>query len=115
MSIISRMRKQRAAYWAPASLDTYGNPVHGSPVEIRCRWEDKQERKLNGEGEEILTASTVYVDRVLAIHGFLVLLDDSGMPSGFDPDPVVHGAREIQVFESLPNLRNTEKLYTVYL
>ena len=40
MSIITRMRKQDAVYWAYSGLDEFGQVEVGDPAEIKVRWED---------------------------------------------------------------------------
>ena len=63
MSIITKMRKQTAVYWALSSYDEYGQPTWDSPVEIECRWEDKSEEFIVSDGTRQVSNAIVYVDR----------------------------------------------------
>jgi len=109
MSIITRMRKQNAVYWAPASVDGYGDRGFSSPVEIECRWDDTNELFLDDDGNEVMARSTIYPDRVLAMGG---MLKEGELDSSMGDDPAEYSdAYEIRSFQKIPNLKNTEVLY----
>lgn len=111
MSLIERMRKQTAIYWAPISIDEQGDPTYDEPIEIACRWVDTQKNVTTPEGETFASTSTIYVDRDLVLHGRLMLGElDSETPS----DPNDANSVEIMVKKNSPNIRNTEILHTVY-
>lgn len=116
MSLISKMRKQIAVYWAIADepFDSHGRPVFADPVEISCRWEDKTEKFVDQNGEEVLSQAKVFVDRDVCIGGVLMLGSIGSGLNLTDPKKNV-GAYEIRRFEKLPNLKVTEYLRTVYL
>lgn len=128
MGIIAKMRKQNAIYWPPATPDNYGRPTAGTLVELvlvpggsnyRVRWENKTEQYLDAQGTIRQSTSVVYVPRLpdgseVVVGGSLWLgdrddLTDEAIPSN---NP---GAGEIQRFDTLPNLKNTEYLRTCYL
>jgi hypothetical protein len=120
MGIISRMRRQKAVYWEPATrsdgammLDNYGDPIYLAPVEIDCRWDDAAQEFSTPEGETTVSNSIVYPDRELKIKGLLLetVLDAVERPL----NPVAEGAREIRQTGKTPNLRATETLYTAWL
>lgn len=114
MSIITKMLKQEAIYWPPVSADNYGQPTFGSPVEIACRWEDVQKEILTPEGEEIISSTTVYVDRDVEIGGALLLGTLSSSVN--EGAPLENeGSRVIRQFDKLPTFKATEFLRTVYL
>lgn len=77
MRIIKSMLRMRAAYWAPAGKDRYGEDIYTAPVEIKCRWEDSKTKdigsKKGGALEETLFKATVYVDRDVELGGKLWL------------------------------------------
>lgn len=114
MSIISRMRKQDAVWFAQSVPDDFGQQAYEAAVEIKCRWEDKAVKFLLENGTEAVSAAVVYVDRVMKIgdiliEGLIVDLEDKKEPK--------RNKRvfEIKGFEKLPNLRNTEVLYTAMM
>jgi len=114
MSIITRMRKQTAVYWAYTSTDEYGVKQVGSPVLIKCRWEDKSEEFLDSHGERQMSNAVVYVDRDTPIGGILmlgVLADITDSTNIKEND----GAWEIRKFDKLPTFKATEFLRTACL
>lgn len=121
MSIVSRMRKQTAVYWGLAHNDSggvaysdYGKPLYTSPIEIDCRWSDKNEEVLDMQGRMFLSRATVYVDRDVDISGVLLLGDLDDVTDSDNPFENT-GAWEIQRFDKIPNLRATEFLRKVFL
>lgn len=131
MSIISKMRKQWAVYWAPIMdddgnqvSDVDGNPSFAEPVAIRCRWDDERKLFRAASGEEKVSTSIIYPDRDLLENGRLWLspLRDANLSQGDilagvpdTDDPVASRAGKIQAIAKNPNLRATEFLHTVYL
>ena len=121
MGIIKRMRKQTAVYWELASNDSggvayddYGNPIMGTPVEIKCRWEDVIEEIIDSKGTARISSSTVYVDRDMVAGEILMLGSRTDIS---DPVNIKEndGAYEIMKVGKLPNIKATEFLRTVYL
>ena len=120
MSIISRMRKQTAVLWPLASgsgevkYDDYGQPVTEDPVEIECRWEDKNEEFIDSAGTKRLSNALVYVDRDLE-PGDVLMLGDLYDITDLDEPKENDGAFEVRRFDKIPNFRATEFLRTAYL
>lgn len=114
MSIITRMRKQTAIYWAITDWNAFGQPVFADPVEISCRWEDITEKFIDKDGDVQLSRAKVYVDRDISVGSFLKLGSlDSGTDTATPRNNT--GAWEVRRFEKLPNLRATEYLRTAIL
>lgn len=114
MSLISRMRRQTAVWWAADGSDRFGAPRYKTPVEIKCRWEDVRKEFLNSQGVTAVSNSIVYVDRLMKTGDVLfrgVLTDLTTVTVPKDNS----GAFEIAAFDRLPNLKNTEELLTAYL
>ncbi len=84
MSLIKRMRKQKAVWWRKSSINRFGDVVWSDPVEIACRWTDISEQVLDPKGEVFVSRSFVYVDRHLQIGDRLRLgtLVDLGVGGG---------------------------------
>jgi len=117
MRIITKMLKQTAVYWAPASpqFDDYGQPNVSTPVDVDCRWEDVGEEFLDGGGTLQLSRAKVYVGVDVEVGGLLMLGDLS--MSGLDEENPKNndGVWEIRRFEKLPTLKATQFLRTVFL
>lgn len=121
MSLITKMRKQKAVWWSidiDASggvvTDDYGQPVYNSPIEIACRWEDIAEEFIKDKDEKSVSSSVVYVDRDMKAGDVLLLGElDSGVDENNPLDN--DGAMRIQKFSKIPNLKATEYLRSAYL
>lgn len=115
MSIISKMRRQFACYWAGPTPDGLGGMTFAAPIQIPCRWEDRVEVVKDTQGREIITTNVVYVDRVLALDSYVRLGRLSDLPTPLPVDPrKIEGARKVKRVEALPNLKNSETLRVVY-
>jgi len=128
MSLITRMRKQNAIYWPPATADDYGRVAVGTLVELtltggvnsRVRWEDQAKEFIDSNGITRVSQAVVYVPALpggggeVAVGGFLWLGDRGDLESETDPG-ANEGAWEVRRFDKLPNLKNTEYLRTAYL
>jgi len=114
MSIIKKMRKQTAVWWArSASVDRFGKYTYDEPVEIKCRWDTKGVEFRDNKGQTVMSDSTVYPDRVLVVGDMLM---EGDLESDTASDPTTETtAYEIKRFDKTPNIKNTETLYTAYL
>ena len=110
MSLITRMRRQKAVWWERSGVDKFGKPSFEAPCEIDCRWEDTAEEHITPLGEKFVSRSLVYVDRVMSVGDYLRLgeLVYEVLDNPFD----MGDAYEIKNFMKLPNIRNTETLLT---
>lgn len=124
-SIITRNLRQHAVYWGSPVEDGYGGVSYADPIQISCRWEDKQQIIGTITGNQIvgfqnMSRAIVYVDRDLDVDGFLMLgtLDDltdsSGDSSGeyYDPHQIAT-AYIIKRFEKTPALHSTTEFLRV--
>ncbi len=122
MSLITRMMRQRAVYWEPTGVDRFGQPLWAAPIEISCRWVDKEIQftftstagaKTNAKSELFQSKALVYVDRDLLLHGHLMLGE---LNSDVTADPRENaGAWEILGWKKTPDLKAREFLRTAIL
>lgn len=119
MQIIKKMRKQKAVYWkrrvdenGDPSPDSFGNFTYENPVEIRCRWEDKEGQFRDQNNEIQHFNSTVYVDRTMDVGDRLKLGE---MESDVAINPTDTDSKEIVGFEDIPTLNAKKHLYIAHL
>lgn len=62
-SLINKIRKGYAAYWARTGNAENGQPTYAAPIEIRVRWEDVVEEYLDRDGRKKISRARVFVDR----------------------------------------------------
>ena len=118
-AMITRNLPQTAVYWGNPADDGYGGTEFDDPVEISCRWEDKQQILGTITGNQIVgfqnvSRAIVYVDQDLDEDGMLMLgeltdiEDSSGDSSGGYYDPrQLSNAYIIKRFEKTPALNST--------
>jgi len=119
---IKRVCKQTAVYWGNPQNDGFGGMTFNYPIEIACRWTDKERIFTSNDGIEIHQKAEVLVTQDLKVQGWLYLgaLDDVldfGESSG---DPIspkeVNGAYQIIGFDKVPEIFSTTKfVHTAYL
>lgn len=128
MAIFSKMRKQNAIYWPPATkADDFGRPTFDALVELvltddgnyRVRWEDRNEEFLDAVGSTKTSNAVVYVPALpeggeLVVGGYLWLGERASLTNETVPT-LNDGAYEIMRVDKMPNLKNTKYLRTAYL
>lgn len=113
MSVIRRMRRQKAVYWQRGAADRYGTYAFEEPVEIDCRWVDRMMEILDSKGAKSISTSTVYVDRDMVPGD---RLKQGEMDSTTPSDPMqINDAHEVKRVENIPNFKATETLWICYL
>lgn len=121
MGIIDTSRRQTAVYWplqgedsGGSDFDGYGKPLYSDPIEIRVRWEDKNEQILLSDGTTYFSRATITTGIDVVLDGALFLGELTDLTSESDPLSN-NGAWPIKKFDKLPNLKNTEILRTAFL
>lgn len=117
-SILVRMRKQYAVYWAPAGVSDDGEAVYAKPVELKVRWEG-QKMLLRSDPlyKDNQSREVVYVPVVLAVGGVLWKGRLATCPAAKRTDPYQpfagdELAREISRFAEYPTI-NAKKFLRV--
>lgn len=114
MDIIESMRVQKAVYWAPTGTDQFNRRTYAAPVEIDCRWVDVREIFRTKDGQEKVSKSKVYADRVLDEEGGVLREGTLAELSSTLPFENTN-TWEIQSFGKLPTLDGDDILYTAML
>lgn len=115
MSVIRKMRRQKAVYWEKLPTpDRFGRSRFASPVEIDCRWDGRQEEFIDSQMARQVSRAVVYVDRIMKEGDMLaeITLDQIGSVSD---EPEQNKAFVIRAFTTTPNFKATETLLTAYL
>jgi len=98
-------------YWAPASLNVWGEESFSTPITIKGSWENRQEEFSSTSGEVMVSNALVYVDRPIEHMGWLYL----GTSSAADPK-TVNGAFPIRRVDFFPGWRPSDgKVYVAHL
>lgn len=117
---ISKYLNQTAIYWGNPVMDGYGSVSYDTPVEIPCRWQEKNEEITTKEGINIISHTSVLVGTDLDEGGYLMLgtlediaesasMSDSESESSPDynyPQPTdLPDAFPIKVVQKIPDKR----------
>lgn len=123
-SMITKNLRQTCVYWGNPVEDGYGGVSYDAPVEISCRWEDRQQIIGTITGNQIvgfqnMSRAIVYVSQDVDVDGWLMLgtladLENSDDSSGsyYDPQQIAT-AFIIKRFEKLPALHNASEFIRV--
>lgn len=121
MGLIERANKQSAVYFAlggtesgGTNYDDHGNLQWAAPVQIKCRWTDKNEIFISAQGDERVSHAMVLVDRDLAVGGVLMLGTLTDVTDLNDPKQN-DNAWEIQAFHKIPDFKAKKFLRKVFL
>ena len=114
MDIIENTYAQTAVYWGAPTPDGYGGNTFAAPIEVVCRWEDKEQflgSQVGGEvtGGLMLSRSIVFLKQDVDEEGYLYLgtLADLDLDSiGYINPKEVDKAYIIKRFEKTPSMVN---------
>lgn len=110
MSQQSRHLKQKATHWV-ATADGFGGFTFGSPTDLNCRWEKRNETFRDSQGEEVTSNALVYLSADVAIGDYLF----EGESTAADPTTLGEDARRVRQFNKITDLRNIESQRLAYL
>lgn len=68
---------QTITYWAPGSVDEFGDTTVATPVTMKGKWEERAELFLGPDGEEKRGNTVVYLDSDVVNGGFLAQGDQT--------------------------------------
>jgi hypothetical protein len=113
-NFIKRTCKQTAVYWGNPTNDGSGGFTFDDPIEIICRWEDRNDIFLSPTGKELNSKAVIYSIQDLDENGFVYLgtIDDLydlyGDSLGAIDDPkMIESAFAILRFDKTPVLGST--------
>jgi hypothetical protein len=105
MSFMTDKLPHDITWWSTSAGDGYGGDQFATPVLIKGRWEDRQEKYIGQlDRREAISQAIVFVDRDVAIGDYICLGNQVAQAS----PAVVTGAHKIQQFRRIPDLRNVE-------
>lgn len=100
-----------ATYWAPSTLNEYGEQSFIAPTQISVRWQSKLELIIDREtGKEIISKAIIYLNQDVTENGFLYL----GVSSESNPKSE-DASFLIRRVDKTPNLKGTKYTRKVWL
>ena len=109
--VAKRFCVEVAVYWHPTNADGYGGINFDAPVEIPCRWENKQEIIISSDKREHSTQSHVLVTQDVKAKGYLFrgLLTDIPIGTDLTRPFDIDDAEMIIQFDRIPMVRKTDE------
>jgi hypothetical protein len=113
---MSKFLKQKLVYWRKTGSGPTGQPIYAAPVEVKCRWEDKQELLLLSDGR-IVTSKAYAMTEYLLLLGSKVwygtLAQWRASPAYPNPPTVAQGGYEIIMSSSTPDVKGNPLLFEI--
>lgn len=105
MSFMSDKLMEDITWWSVTAGDGYGGDAVASPVLIKGRWEDRQEKYIGQiDRRELISNAIIFTDRDVAVGDYLCRGDQVAQVN----PTLVGGAYKIQQFRRVSDLRNVE-------
>jgi hypothetical protein len=113
--VAKRFCVETAVYWGNPQNDGYGGFTFDTPVEIKCRWEEKSEVNIGWfstgfPGNLLLSKASVLVLQDLDLQGYLYRGTLASL-SGYDTSKpkAISNAYIIHRFDRIPMVRKTDE------
>jgi len=111
--IVGKVLVDDAIYWAPDSVNQFGEKTFSAPIGLKVRWEDSATQIVTPEGEEIVSRSLIMIDRDIEYGGYL---KHGIITGGVNANPMQENdAYPVLLKKDTPNIKNTVTLREVYL
>ena len=115
MSWITRILKQKAAYWATPVDNGYGEFTFDDPVTVSCRWEGKQEIFTAPDGRQQVSRAVVYLAQDVSPGNWLYLGTAESLDSSVTGPEDVSGAYMIRAAGKSWDTRGKKYLVKAWL
>ena len=92
MSFITKNLRDTLTLWSESSTDIYGNATWNSPVQKKCRWEDRQIEFRDNNGNTLISSAVVYVGEDFNVGDYVYL----GVSSDSSPPSSAHQIKNVQ-------------------
>lgn len=114
---IKTLCTQTCVYWAPTGFNAYTDPIFAAPVEVKCRWEEKQILFEDDKGNQLQAKAVAHVVSDVKNEGFLYLGTLTSLTTQQRSNPKnISSAYPIKRFDKSPSLTNpSEYVRKAYL
>ena len=107
MGWVNRNLKQTITVFSAGTKDLYGNPTW-SVSTVKGRWEDKQTKTVDSNGDELISNAEVFLDTDVSVGDYLYL----GTTASTSPPAT---SREVKNFSKTPDIRVTQYIRKAFL
>ena len=102
--ILKLIRSQTLVYWQKTGSDQFGRPAFANPVQINCRWEDKEQEIVMPDGRKVLSKAYLITPQLLVAGSIVLLGTLPGLPpTALNAIPTVgQGGKEVLMARNTP-------------
>jgi len=104
-TVNTRHLRDEVTHWPVTGTDDFGDPIFGTPVKLKARWEDKQELFRTVQGEEVVSNAIVFLSIIAPVGDYLGLGD---LVAQVDPT-TVSDTFKIRAFNRVTDLRRVHE------
>lgn len=111
---LRKFTKQWLVYWQRTNPGGSGAPSYKQPVEIKCRWEERQEEVLMADGRRVISNAHVMLSEEITVGSILMegRLADWRALSTYPRVPTKsQGGYEVFKSGHTPDIKGRELLY----
>jgi hypothetical protein len=107
LGMIKRNLRQTAVYWGNPVNNGRGSFTFDEPIEIACRWENKNEVYSSKDNSQLISSAIVYTQNELTTEGYLMLGALTDLDSSNEDSPKsIDGAYLIKKIDKISSLNN---------
>lgn len=110
--------KQKMVYWEKTGSGNAGQSTFKSPVEVKVRWEDRQEQVILLDGRTIVSNAHIMCSQKI-VHGSVVmkgtLADWKKMPTYPKVPTTQQGGKEVFKTGETPDKKGRDLLFEAWL
>lgn len=116
--VVKKFTNQTLTQFPKIGTDGFGRPVYGPPVQIACRWEDKQQEVITPDGRRVRSMAYLLLVSPVSVGDWVFLgtiAVVNALPTWPKPPTVNQGGREVLVSCQTPDLKASNFVYEAYL
>ena len=115
-SVINRLCIRKAVYWGNPQQGGSGDFTYDAPVEIDCRWENRNQLLIEDKGDQLGARGIIYLTQDVDERGMIYLgtldslydlIEFDSSAGALDDPQEVPGALMIKQFSKIPALHST--------
>lgn len=106
---------QIAVYWERLDPDGYGGWIWEDPIEVACRWVEKNEEMFDEAGNKFISKAEILVNQDMKPGDMLYLGDLDGITSASGSPANTKSAYVVRKFSKIPDILAEEYVRKAWL
>ncbi len=117
-TVIARFSQQTVVYWQKTGSDSHGKPTYANPVELKVRFEDKQQEVIMPDQRKVVSKGYYLTVNELVVGSIVylgTLLTWQALPTWPRIPTMNQGGFEIALSKSITDLRGINVGFEAYV